>query len=345
MPLPEAFTNAVCEWYETNGNVECTTSNGRADLITTYMRVVPRKTKEQANIAVSDYVRKLRPIIAPQRTKSGLKRKAVGANTAQHKDNKKVYRDIWNPINSPINNPINNPVYGPIASARRKADLAASNKAELAANPHTSKHVLSGDELEGVFHDILSTKFTQFGNKTLEQAMDSGRYSVYVGMTRRTLEDEFLGFLGLRNRLGPNGSIRGPRPILMKDQGFKKHFTGKEAINQLGAVGVEIFRSVLRYNVSWMEDRLQTYIKHSLKVKYPQRLFREVAKGKKREDDDTLDGEENSRIHRTFLTIFKIVEKSADWGDDKRCEENKSYPKSVRFMSASGEETTVYIQA
>ena len=74
-------------------------------------------------------------------------------------------------------------------------------------------------------------------------------------------------------------------------------------------------------------------------MKYPQRLFRDVAKGMKREDADTLNGEET--IHRTFLTIFKIVAYSADWGEDK----SKSYPKSVKFVNAKGKETTVFVQA
>ena len=128
----------------------------------------------------------------------------------------------------------------------------------------------------------------------------------------------------------------------MKDETFTNHFTGKEAVDRLGAVGVEIFRSKLRVNASAVEDKLQTFIKDSLDVTYPQQLFRAVAKGKKREDEDTLNGEET--IHRTYLTIFKIVDNSADWGDDER-RASKSYPKSVRFVNAQGEETTVFIQA
>ena len=91
-----------------------------------------------------------------------------------------------------------------------------------------------------------------------------------------------------------------------------------------------------------MEDRLQTFIKETLKVKYPQRLFRHVAKGIHREDEDTLNGEDTNKIHRTFLTIFKIVDGSAYWGEEGR---DKSYPKSVKFENSKGEETTVFIQA
>ena len=87
--------------------------------------------------------------------------------------------------------------------------------------------------------------------------------------------------------------------------------------------------------------KLQAYTKNELHVNYPQRVFRDVAKGIKREDEDTVNGA--TTIYRTFLTIFEIVDNSADWGDDDR--EDKSYPKSVRIVNAEGEETTVYIQA
>ena len=115
-----------------------------------------------------------------------------------------------------------------------------------------------------------------------------------------------------------------------------------QAEDILGAVGVEVFTTQLRFNASAVEDKLQNFMKKTLRVKYPQRLFREIAKGMKREDEDTLAGVPT--IHRTFLTIFKIAEDSADWGEDKgrAC---KSYPESVRFVNAQGEETTVFIQA
>jgi hypothetical protein len=128
----------------------------------------------------------------------------------------------------------------------------------------------------------------------------------------------------------------------MQDEDFTKHFTVTQAIDRLGAVGVEVFSTRLRANASAMEDRLQTFVKDTLKVNYPQRLFRAVAKGRKREDEDTLNGEET--IHRTFLTIFQIVDDSADWGEDED-RASKSYPKSVQFVNAKEERKTVFIQA
>ena len=127
----------------------------------------------------------------------------------------------------------------------------------------------------------------------------------------------------------------------MRDEEFTQHFTRGEAIAELGAVGVEVYIGRLRQGATAVEDKLQAYIKNELKVNYPNRLFREVAKGIKREDDDTLNGAVT--IFRTFLSVFEIVDDSADWGDDDR--KDKSYPKSVRFVNAEGEETTVFIQA
>ena len=127
----------------------------------------------------------------------------------------------------------------------------------------------------------------------------------------------------------------------MRDEELTQHFTRGEAIAELGAVGVDVYTGRLRQGATAVEDKLQAYIKNELHVKYPNRLFRDVAKGIKREDDDTLNGAVT--IFRTFLSIFEIVDDSADWGDDDR--EDKSYPVSVRFVNAKREETTVFIQA
>jgi hypothetical protein len=106
--------------------------------------------------------------------------------------------------------------------------------------------------------------------------MSSGGYSVYVGMTRRTLLEEFLRFLSTRGTLGADSRNR---PILMQNPEFTKHFTAGQAVKTLGAIGVQVFSSGLRANASAMEDKLQTFIKETLQVNYPQRLFRAVAKG------------------------------------------------------------------
>ena len=128
----------------------------------------------------------------------------------------------------------------------------------------------------------------------------------------------------------------------MRDEEFTVHFTRNEAIAELGAVGVDVYIGGLRQSATAVEDKLQAYIKNELNANYPNRLFRDVAKGKKREDEDTLNGAET--IYRTFLTIFRLAENSADWGEDEG-RAPKSYPKSVRFVNAQEEETTAFIRA
>ncbi len=319
MTLPEDFTNAVREWLDQHGPVPCTIDNGKTQLMAIYKGLVPGKNDKQAANAVRDAIRNSRGIIAPEKTAIGLKRKAVGEPTSAHDSERKKANAISNPISSAI----------------KKAALASANRAELLANPLVSHLVLSESELENEVKSILRRRLEEFGGMSIEEALRSGGYSVYVGMTRRSIADEFLRFLTIRGSLD---SSEGNRPILMKDEDFRDHFTMSQAIQILGAVGVEVHCSRLRYNASAIEDRLQTFMKDELGLHYPNRLFRAVALGVHREDEATLNGEET--IHRTFLTIFKIAENSV-----VKFEEPKSYPKSVRFVNAAGEQTTVYIHA
>ena len=67
-------------------------------------------------------------------------------------------------------------------------------------------------------------------------------------------------------------------------------------------------------------------------------LFRHIAKGIKREDEETKAGD--VVLHEVFLTIFKIVEGSELWHEERR-----SYPKSVEFVNKDGVKTRVFIQA
>ena len=122
----------------------------------------------------------------------------------------------------------------------------------------------------------------------------------------------------------------------MKEDG--SHWTGKQARETLGAVAVEVFTSQLRANASKVEDGLQSYMQETLELHYPRRLFRHIAKGIKREDEETKAG--GVVLHKVFLTIFKIVEGSEMWH-----EEEKTYPKSVMFENKDGKQTRVFIQA
>ena len=164
MTLPDEFRNAVREWCDSHESVSCTQFNGRTELVTIYLRLFPRKSEKQAKKAVSDAVRTIRPIIAPQFTHVGLKRKEVGALTAHHASEIKLINDVKNPIQK----------------ARKKAKLEAENRVFIENNPFTVDYLLSLDELERVFQNIIGTKYAELGGLTLEEALESKKYAVYV---------------------------------------------------------------------------------------------------------------------------------------------------------------------
>jgi hypothetical protein len=94
--------------------------------------------------------------------------------------------------------------------------------------------------LEAEVSKFVSIPIEQLGNMTLGAALNTGMYSVYVGMTRRSVKEEYLKFLTKRGGLMRGGcSIRG-RPILMRDADFTEHFTQQAAEIELGAAGVEV---------------------------------------------------------------------------------------------------------
>jgi hypothetical protein len=142
MPLPQAFTNAVREWLEEHGAVECTKTSGKTELMANYRHHVPGKTEEQARQAVKHAVQKIRGVILPQMTNVGLKRKAVGEPRSQHEDERKKTNDIH--------------------SGRAKANLASANREELFANPLISHLLLEDHELEREVEKILTTRFAEF---------------------------------------------------------------------------------------------------------------------------------------------------------------------------------------
>jgi hypothetical protein len=186
MTLPKDFTKAVREWHEENGNIPLARANGKTELMVIYQKLVPGKSTKQSDIAVGTAIKKFRPLIAPEKTSKGLKKRDVGQLSSKH------------PVEKKKVNAINNPIYNPINNAIKKAKLADQNREEILANPLISKYLLEDDQLEREVETILSTPFAGLGDMVLKDAMKSGGYSVYVGMTRQALSDEFLRFLSTR---------------------------------------------------------------------------------------------------------------------------------------------------
>ena len=90
MTHPDEFTNDVNQWFTSHGPVDCTHLNGKTELMATFKRHYPEKSDKQADKAVKKAVRTVRGIIAPERTPAGLKRREVGADTAEHPSETKV---------------------------------------------------------------------------------------------------------------------------------------------------------------------------------------------------------------------------------------------------------------
>jgi len=168
MTNPDEFKNDVREWCRSHGPVNCTKLNGKTELIATYKRLKPEKSDKQADEAVKHAVRAVRGVIAPEKTHGGLKRKEVGADTSQHPSETKVR----NLVSSPINNPIQ--------SARKKAKLAADNRAVLENNPLIADYILSPEQLEREVQTIIGTEYAELGGLTLKEALESKTYAVYV---------------------------------------------------------------------------------------------------------------------------------------------------------------------
>ena len=165
MTLPEDFTKAVRVWYEKNGDIPLTKANGRTELMAIYQKLVPGKSTQQANRTVGTAIQNIRPVIAPEKTnKKGLKKREIGQLSSRHPDEKKKVNAINNAI--------------------KKAKLADQNRAEILANPLISTQLLTDDQLKSKVETILGTSFVELGDVMLKDAVKSGGYSVYVGMTR-----------------------------------------------------------------------------------------------------------------------------------------------------------------
>ena len=86
MTRSKDFQNAVQAWYDRHGEVECNQKNGRKGLIDTYLKFCkPLTTREQASVAVTNQLRKVRHVIYPWCTNHNVKRRKVGDETGKSK--------------------------------------------------------------------------------------------------------------------------------------------------------------------------------------------------------------------------------------------------------------------
>ena len=172
----------------------------------------------------------------------------------------------------------------------------------IQSDPIRAARLLSDDNIDREFHYLFRERtYAQFCGMTLEEAMASGQYAVYVGITKRTLAEEALRWLTER---GTNSSTPTPkrklsRPVLQWPSGQK--ITMKEAEDRLGANYFMLHHSQLRLNEKRLEDSIQGAIQH---YALGHRLHRWVAMGRS-DEGNTVEHDPNY-VCKLFITYFRI---------------------------------------
>ena len=99
-------------------------------------------------------------------------------------------KDVLNKKNNKKNNAKNN--------AKNKALRLAANLAYIRSHPELLKLKMSDGKLNSVAKKIYNTPSTYFGGLSPKQGLRSGRFSLYVGITKRDLKAESFRFLTRR---------------------------------------------------------------------------------------------------------------------------------------------------
>ena len=251
MTVSKLFSHTVQQWYDINGDVPCTSQNGRTGLVSVYRQVYPNKNDKQRDIAVRNTVHLPRRLILPTHSHHHPITPNIANETTRSKRSRWSYNQYWNPI------------YNPINSARAKIVRRELNIKLIQCDPIRSSRLLNNNTINRTFNDLYrERKYEQFGGMTLEEAMDSGNYAVYVGITKRTLVQEGLRWLTTRgaNSVTPTSTQTRNRSVLQWPTG--ENITMKEAINVLGGNYFIVNHSQLRMNEKPLEDKIQGAIHH-----------------------------------------------------------------------------------
>ena len=151
--------------------------------------------------------------------------------------------------------------------------------------------------------------FEELNNKTIMECLLTFDKIVYVGTTKRTLEEECFKWLTERSVVSSKGfgfaTGHLNRPVLQfeQDDGSLRVITEGEAEGVLGFQKFLVYQNSLCLNATTVEDFMQKGIDHfDLGV----RLHRHVAKGKKAEDDDAADENYLVQVFVTFADYSVI---------------------------------------
>lgn len=314
----------IKKWIEEHPNTACTGSD-RLMLQREYLAAAARngevKSMKQAVAAVKEALRRERKvIISPESANTGKTRsslhqnydyciiifhayamtvykvkrglKAVGDSNNVSREEKKAINMLSNARNNARNNPI--------SSAKAKETRSREKKARIAADPFYSKMQMSDAALISKFEDLFTvTPIESLGGLTLLEwahnwmAFLDGRaytlplYIVYVGVTKRTLDEEAYRFLterGANEMNAKNPSKQTNRPVLELESDPKTHLGLSYCKNTMKGKASVIWSHKLKTYCTEIEDLIQEKIMGNLGLPLGVRLFRHIAKGCKLPD-------------------------------------------------------------
>ena len=139
-----------------------------------------------------------------------------------------------------------------------------------------------------------------FAEASRRTRADGGGWAIYVGLTKRTLKEEYLGWLARRGSGRVDGNRN--RPVLVRADGTG--ITQSVAEKTLMAIGFFVMHNKLRFNCSEVEDRLQGLCHH---YGLGRRLHRVVGAG----GGGPVDPEEVTNpdyLAKVFLTCLRVTE-------------------------------------
>ena len=202
------FVDGVKDLVATHGR-NVIVDEFKKPLIQKYLSIYPLKSHKQGLKAVQFQILTHRPLIKPGCTPFSYEVKEVGAESSagkltmkeKHKKESIAQRiahakgeitakDVSNKKNNKKNNAKNN--------AKNKALRLAANLAYIRSHPELLKLKMSDGKLNSVAKKIYNTPSTYFGGLSPKQGLRSGRFSLYVGITKRDLKAESFRFLTRR---------------------------------------------------------------------------------------------------------------------------------------------------
>ena len=215
---------------------------------------LPRKSDSSLQKQLTRLIGMTRGVIRPEYTNKAYEPRALGAPTAASKEV------------SDVRNAIHNAIHNPIQSAEKRQRRREEAIALLTEKGYADK-LLSEEELKQKVKDILNTKRKELGGRSIMELVndDQEDFSFYFGFTKRRLTDEDLQFLGRRgaNRKKRKRDGKTPlnRPVLLRGDRTlpekKRHFTPKEAREELGMDSLMLYFSEVCLNAYDVEDALQ----------------------------------------------------------------------------------------